>query len=192
MVTALALPACLLAKLPVTPLASMPTVSPITTPASTAAPASTLAEAQGADEIRQVETRVVRVEIDLDEAPASVEDAYLRLHLLSSRLVAPHGLNLNGLFGVLPNNAWTTVAALPASAIRMHTPGGPIQVYDGSPLLIVYGTHGDAATQAALRTAAEAASSGDFSPLWCGQNASGCRAIPAGEITRALAAGLAG
>lgn len=45
---------------------------------------------------------------------------------------------------------------------------------------------------APLRAAAEAASSGDFSPLWCGQNASGCRAIPAGEITRALAAGLAG
>ena len=45
---------------------------------------------------------------------------------------------------------------------------------------------------APLRAAAEAASSGDFSPLWCGQNANGCRAIPAGEITRALAAGLAG
>ena len=44
----------------------------------------------------------------------------------------------------------------------------------------------------ARRAAAEAASNGDFSPLWCGQNASGCRAIPAGEITRALAAGLAG
>jgi len=40
---------------------------------------------------------------------------------------------------------------------RLHTPGGPIQVYDGSPLLIVYGTGGDAATQAALRSAAEAA-----------------------------------
>lgn len=72
-------------------------------------PPSTLAEAQVADEIRQVETRVVRVDIDLDEAPASVEDAYLRLHLLSSRLVTPHSINLDGLFGVLPNNAWTTV-----------------------------------------------------------------------------------
>lgn len=45
---------------------------------------------------------------------------------------------------------------------------------------------------APLRAAAEAAGSGDFSPLWCGQNASGCRAVPAAEITRALAAGLAG
>ncbi len=40
---------------------------------------------------------------------------------------------------------------------------------------------------APLRVAAEARGSGDFSPLWCGQNASGCRAAPAGEVTRALA-----
>jgi nitronate monooxygenase len=38
-----------------------------------------------------------------------------------------------------------------------------------------------------LRAAAEARGSGDFSPLWCGQNASGCRAIGAAELTRALA-----
>ena len=71
-------------------------------------PPSLLAEAQYVDEIRQVETKVVRVEIDLDAAPETVEDAYLRLHLLSARLVAPHGQNLTGIFGVLPNNAWTT------------------------------------------------------------------------------------
>ena len=40
-----------------------------------------------------------------------------------------------------------------------------------------------------LRTKAEAAGSGDFSPLWSGQNASGCRAVPAAELTRGLAAG---
>jgi nitronate monooxygenase len=44
---------------------------------------------------------------------------------------------------------------------------------------------------APLRAAAEAAGSGDFSPLWSGQNASGCKAVPAAELTRALAAGLA-
>ena len=71
-------------------------------------PPSLLAEAQYVDEIRQVETKVARVEIDLDAAPETVEDAYLRLHLLSARLVAPHGQNLTGIFGVLPNNAWTT------------------------------------------------------------------------------------
>jgi len=42
----------------------------------------------------------------------------------------------------------------------------------------------------ALRTAAERGGSGDFSPLWCGQNAAGCQEIPAAEMTRALAASL--
>ena len=41
-----------------------------------------------------------------------------------------------------------------------------------------------------LRVAAERAGRGDFSPLWAGQNASGCRAMPAAEITRELAAAL--
>ncbi|MGZ5894099.1 MAG: NAD(P)H-dependent flavin oxidoreductase [Caldimonas sp.] len=41
---------------------------------------------------------------------------------------------------------------------------------------------------APLRKAAEARGSGDFSPLWSGQNATGCRAVAAGELTRALAA----
>ncbi len=43
-----------------------------------------------------------------------------------------------------------------------------------------------------LRSAAEAQGSGDFSPLWSGQNASGCREIPAAELTRMLAAKLSG
>jgi nitronate monooxygenase len=45
------------------------------------------------------------------------------------------------------------------------------------------------AAVAPLRAAAEKAGSGGFSPLWCGQNASGCRGVAAAEITRALAAG---
>jgi nitronate monooxygenase len=43
---------------------------------------------------------------------------------------------------------------------------------------------------APLRAAAEAQGRGDFSPLWCGQNATGCSEIPAAELTRQLAAGL--
>jgi len=43
---------------------------------------------------------------------------------------------------------------------------------------------------APLRARAEAAGSGDFSPLWSGQNASGCREVPAAEIVRSLAEGL--
>ena len=45
---------------------------------------------------------------------------------------------------------------------------------------------------APLRAKAEAQGSGDFSPLWSGQNASGCREVPAAELTRGLAAGLSG
>lgn len=41
---------------------------------------------------------------------------------------------------------------------------------------------------APLRAAAEGRGSGDFSPLWCGQNASGCRAVPAAELTRGFVA----
>ncbi len=48
------------------------------------------------------------------------------------------------------------------------------------------------AASAALRSQAEHLGSGDFTPLWAGQNVSGCRSIPAAEMTRSLAAGLAG
>jgi nitronate monooxygenase len=41
-----------------------------------------------------------------------------------------------------------------------------------------------------LRAKAEAAGSGDFTPLWSGQNATGCREIPAAQLTRRLAAGI--
>ncbi|SDJ01471.1 2,3,4,5-tetrahydropyridine-2-carboxylate N-succinyltransferase [Frankineae bacterium MT45] len=57
---------------------------------------------------RGVRVEVVERQIDLDAAPADVPDAYLRLHLLSHRLVQPHGLNLDGLLGILPNNVWTS------------------------------------------------------------------------------------
>ena len=62
---------------------------------------------EGARE-RAVRLDVVLTEIDLDAAPANTPDAYLRLHLLSHRLVQPHGQNLDGIFGVLPNVVWTS------------------------------------------------------------------------------------
>ena len=71
-----------------------------------------LEELTGSDEARGVETRFVNIEIDLDAAPASTEDAYLRLHLLSHCLVAPNSLNLDGIFGRLPNVAWTTAGPM--------------------------------------------------------------------------------
>lgn len=53
---------------------------------------------------------------DLGRPPESVPDAYLRLHLLSHRLVAPRGLNVDGLLGLLPNVAWTSHGPIPAGA----------------------------------------------------------------------------
>ena len=62
----------------------------------------------GRDEDRDVDIVIVRTTIaSLDDKAADAYDAYLRLHLLSHRLVAPHGLNADGLFGVLTNVVWT-------------------------------------------------------------------------------------
>jgi 2,3,4,5-tetrahydropyridine-2,6-dicarboxylate N-succinyltransferase len=62
----------------------------------------------GTDEARGVRREVVRRTVDLDAAPVDASDAYLRLHLLSWRLVAPHGVDLTGLFGLLANVVWTS------------------------------------------------------------------------------------
>jgi 2,3,4,5-tetrahydropyridine-2-carboxylate N-succinyltransferase len=67
-----------------------------------------LAALEGTDPQRGVRQVVVRTEIDLDSAPTDAPDAYLRLHLLSHRLVRPHGLDLAGVFGVLANVVWTS------------------------------------------------------------------------------------
>ena len=62
----------------------------------------------GRDDERDTETVVVRTVIgSLDDKAVDAYDAYLRLHLLSHRLVTPHGLNADGLFGVLTNVVWT-------------------------------------------------------------------------------------
>lgn len=67
-----------------------------------------LGELAGRDEDRDVETVVVRTAIaSLDDKAVDAYDAYLRLHLLSHRLVVPHGLSTEGFFGVLTNVAWT-------------------------------------------------------------------------------------
>jgi 2,3,4,5-tetrahydropyridine-2,6-dicarboxylate N-succinyltransferase len=60
------------------------------------------------DSDRGVTREVVSLEINLDEAPKDAIDAYLRLHLLSHRLVAPHGQSLDGIFGLLSNVVWTS------------------------------------------------------------------------------------
>jgi 2,3,4,5-tetrahydropyridine-2-carboxylate N-succinyltransferase len=88
-----------------------------TQPDGAKAPAELIA-AEGDDELRQVRREVVATEITLDQAPAGTADAYLRLHLLSHRLVRPHGLNLDGIFAALPNNAWTSLGPVPVEEIE--------------------------------------------------------------------------
>jgi 2,3,4,5-tetrahydropyridine-2-carboxylate N-succinyltransferase len=61
------------------------------------------------DSLRGVRVEVIHTTSNLDEAPENAADAYLRLHLLSHRLVAPRSLNLDGLFGLLTNVAWTSL-----------------------------------------------------------------------------------
>ncbi|PTT67929.1 2,3,4,5-tetrahydropyridine-2,6-dicarboxylate N-succinyltransferase, partial [Arthrobacter sp. HMWF013] len=61
----------------------------------------------GADPDRGTEQKVVFAQIHLDSPPADTADAYLRLHLLSHRLVKPNTINLDGVFGRLPNVVWT-------------------------------------------------------------------------------------
>ncbi|MGN6723386.1 MAG: 2,3,4,5-tetrahydropyridine-2,6-dicarboxylate N-succinyltransferase [Marmoricola sp.] len=68
---------------------------------------ATLKALAGRDADRGVTREVVRREIELTAAPADASDVYLRLHLLSHRLVAPHGVNLDGQFGLLANVVWT-------------------------------------------------------------------------------------
>ena len=61
----------------------------------------------GRDARRNVTIDFAMVQIELDAAPASTPDAYLRLHLLSHLVVQPNTINLDGLFAHLPIVAWT-------------------------------------------------------------------------------------
>lgn len=76
--------------------------------ALTGAPDATLTSMVGSDEARGVTRELVSIEIDLSVAPQNAKDAYLRLHLLSHRLVKPHGQSLDGIFGLLANVVWTS------------------------------------------------------------------------------------
>lgn len=86
-------------------------------PAGTAQP--DLAAAERTDALRQVD--VVRVETSISslaEPPADTADVYLRLHLLSGRLVRPRSINLDGIFALLPNNAWTSLGPVPPERLE--------------------------------------------------------------------------
>ncbi|MGW1604609.1 2,3,4,5-tetrahydropyridine-2,6-dicarboxylate N-succinyltransferase, partial [Streptomyces eurythermus] len=75
--------------------------------------------ATGPDTRRGVEVVAVRTVIaSLDDKPVDAHDVYLRLHLLSHRLVKPHGLSLEGQFGFLANVAWTSLGPVAVDDIE--------------------------------------------------------------------------
>ena len=79
-------------------------------------------------------TREVRlVQVDLDAAPVDAADAWLRLHLLSHRLVAPNSISLDGLFGALTNVVWTNHGPCAVEGFETTRlpllPRGPEQVF---------------------------------------------------------------
>ncbi|WP_163371807.1 2,3,4,5-tetrahydropyridine-2,6-dicarboxylate N-succinyltransferase [Endozoicomonas acroporae] len=79
-----------------------------------------------------VQPRVITI-LATDEAPTSTPEAYLKLHLLSHRLVKPHGTDLQGIFPLLPNVAWTSEGAidleeLPARQLAARAEGRVLSV----------------------------------------------------------------
>jgi len=97
------------------------------------------------DADRGVNREVVSVEINLATAPVDAKDAYLRLHLLSHRLVKPHGQSLDGIFGLLTNVVWTSVGPCAVEGFeltrtRLKAKHGTITVYsvDKFPRMVDY------------------------------------------------------
>ncbi|MEO9139883.1 MAG: 2,3,4,5-tetrahydropyridine-2,6-dicarboxylate N-succinyltransferase [Jatrophihabitans sp.] len=101
-----------------------------------AAPPRELAALTGTQEAandRNVRLDVAVCEVDLDDAPTNTIDVYLRLHLLSHRLVRPREINLDGIFGLLSNVVWTSLGPCAVEdfertrlALRRK---GPVQVH---------------------------------------------------------------
>ncbi|MGI9157905.1 MAG: 2,3,4,5-tetrahydropyridine-2,6-dicarboxylate N-succinyltransferase [Marmoricola sp.] len=100
----------------------------------------------GDDEVRGVRRSVVTVRIDdLQTSPVDALDAWLRLHLLSHRLVAPRTINLDGVFGLLSNVVWTSVGPCPADGfeqtrLRLRAAGQHVTVFgvDKFPRMVDY------------------------------------------------------
>ena len=110
-----------------------------------AAPPAELAALVGPDQARAVTRELVGIEIDITNAPANAADAYLRLHLLSHRLVKPHGLALDGIFGILSNVVWTSVGPCAVEGFeitraRLKAAHGHVSVYgvDKFPRMVDY------------------------------------------------------
>jgi len=106
---------------------------------------SELTALAGTDASRAVSCKVISIEIDTTKAPENAADAYLRLHLLSHRLVKPHGVALDGIFGLLSNVVWTSVGPCAVDGFemtraRLKAAHGHVSVYgvDKFPRMVDY------------------------------------------------------
>lgn len=113
---------------------------------SSRTPPGDLTALEGSDPAREVTCTTVLVEIeDLQQAPTDAVDAWLRLHLLSSRAVVPHSINMDGLFGLLTNVVWTSagpcsVEGFEATRARLRAAGQHVTVHgvDKFPRMVDY------------------------------------------------------
>ena len=108
-------------------------------------PPSELTQLVVTDLARGITRELVSIEIDIAIAPTSALDAYLRLHLLSHRLIKPHGAVLDGLFGLLNNVVWTSagpcaVEGFELTRARLMAAHGPITIFsiDKFPRMVDY------------------------------------------------------
>lgn len=99
----------------------------------------------GNDDARDVSREIASLEINLSVPPTSALDVYLRLHLLSHRLVKPHGLTLDGIFGLLNNVVWTSagpcaVEGFELTRARLSAKNGHVTVFsiDKFPRMVDY------------------------------------------------------
>ncbi|MDO4686824.1 MAG: 2,3,4,5-tetrahydropyridine-2,6-dicarboxylate N-succinyltransferase, partial [Corynebacterium sp.] len=108
---------------------------------------TTLSALTGTDELRNTTRVLIRTSISsLADAPVDAHDAYLRLHLLSHRLIKPHGANLDGVFGLLNNVVWTNHGPCAVQGFELTRAAlqtrGPVTVYsiDKFPRMVDYVT----------------------------------------------------
>jgi 2,3,4,5-tetrahydropyridine-2-carboxylate N-succinyltransferase len=105
-----------------------------------------LAGTVGPDDLRGVTIAAVATVLpDLASPPADPADVYLRLHLISARLIRPHGCNLDGVFGLLANVVWTDAGPCPvegfeATRRRLRAAGHHVHVWgvDKFPRMVDY------------------------------------------------------
>lgn len=98
------------------------------------------------DDLRKVRRAAVVTFIgDIAEPPVDAHDVYLRLHLLSHRLIQPRGANLDGAFGLLANVVWTNLGPcavddFESTRLRLRVAGHQVTVYgvDKFPRMVDY------------------------------------------------------